>query len=287
LPSLAFELNPFTDENQDSDRNDSPLPELDTAIATFGRRSVITFDGREYEMEEFTSECIFLLARDLFTSSFTVLGGKKKIQILLSDVTIRINDNNQVFIDGNQVPAELSLKTSVGKVVVKRLESSVEVHSPFLEVFCRARDFLCALKLRSSEIMGLLSTTDMSSYKGFSQHEDIPSKRMSSYEVSGKTECENLRFRFMHPYLSEVEGFYSRALSHFIKTIPKEFLDVCRYESKEKTDSHFTSEKFPLHFSRNEKSSMCNREVWFDCRSEIRKCSSVRRSWWRTVDECL
>ncbi|GFT91561.1 apolipoprotein B-100 [Trichonephila clavipes] len=256
-PSLAFELNPFTDENQESDQNGSPSPDLDNAIAAFGRRSVLTFDGREYEMEEFASECIFLLARDLFTSSFTVLGGKKKIQILLPEVTVRINDNNQVFVNGNRVPAELSLKTSVGEVVVKRTEAAVGVHSPFLKVFCRAEDFLCTLQLRSPEIMGLLSATDMSSYKKFSLHEkDIASEWMSSYEVSGKTECENLRFRSIHPYLNEIEASYSRPFSHFARTLPKQFPDVCKYESTGGTDSHFSSEDFPPYSLRNEKSSM-------------------------------
>ncbi|GFY55140.1 apolipoprotein B-100, partial [Trichonephila inaurata madagascariensis] len=264
-PSLVFELNHFTDKNQEGDRNDLPSPELYKAVAAFGRRSVLTFDGREYEMEEFATECIFLLVRDLCTPSFTVLGGKKNIQILLPDVTVRINDDNK-------------------EVVVKRHETAVEVRSPFLKVFCRTGDFLCTLQLRSTKIMGLLSATD----EGFSLHEkDIASKRMRSYEVSGRTECENLRFRSIHPDLNEVEASYSRPLSHFARAFPKQFPDVCEYESKGGTDSHFTSEDFPPYSLRNEKSSMCNRDVWIDFRTKTRKCSSVRRSWWRTADECL
>lgn len=178
----------------------------------FGPSHVYTFDGEIYDVPNYPhSECLFLLAHDVHKSLFTVFTSEKNIHILFPEMSITINDENEVFVNGSQRPISLPLQASNGKVTVKR-GHVVEVWSPSLSVICRSHDFLCVLKLsdyHSGGVMGLLGNADEDSSNEFM----LPNGKTSSsflefvksYEISDISECKNFEMTSAPSLTSEVK----------------------------------------------------------------------------------
>ncbi|GFW22821.1 apolipoprotein B-100 [Trichonephila clavipes] len=194
--------NPFSKEDEDEEIQQTP-PSLGSnkMAMIFGPLHVYTFDEHVYDSAEYSSDCTFLLAHDLRKSTFTVLSDKKTIHVLFPEMTVSVNNENVVFINGSDTPSKLPVEADNGRVIVRRSDV-VEIWSPTLRIICSARDFLCILELstwHNGGTFGLLGNADGSWSKNFS----LPNnKRVSdvlefvtSFEVSGKSECKNLNLR--------------------------------------------------------------------------------------------
>lgn len=107
-PSLSFEdmkSNLFPKENE-IEPHYRPMKRSKRAMI-FGPLHVHTFDESLYDSAEYSSDCSFVLAHDLRKSSFTVLSTKTAIHLLFPDVSVSVNDKDQVFINGSQIEASL------------------------------------------------------------------------------------------------------------------------------------------------------------------------------------
>ena len=63
----------------------------------FGKRHVITFDGKYYEFPKYTqSRCAYLLARDFKDGKFTVYSKADEIITETADIKVSINTNGAV-----------------------------------------------------------------------------------------------------------------------------------------------------------------------------------------------
>ncbi|XP_055927217.1 uncharacterized protein LOC129958641 isoform X2 [Argiope bruennichi] len=208
----------------------------------FGPRHIYTFDGHLYDSADYSHDCTFLLAHDLQKSTFTVLSDKNAIHILFPEMVVSVNEENEVFVNGSDVPSTLPLEAHNGKVVVRKSEI-VEIWSPSLRVACSSKDFLCILELdalHSGATFGLLGNADGSSLNDFS----LPEGKMitnslqfiSSFEVSGKTECKNLKLHpiqsFSYETISNCASQFS-GLCRFNENSFKSFQDICKSDLEE------------------------------------------------------
>lgn len=83
-------------------RIDGPYDQSKFAMI-FGARSVYTFDGKLYESAEYTANCTFLLAHDLRQAKFSVMSDKTSILILFPEMSVRVNDKDEVFVNGTKI----------------------------------------------------------------------------------------------------------------------------------------------------------------------------------------
>ncbi|GFS46673.1 apolipoprotein B-100 [Nephila pilipes] len=241
LPTITLEdiwKNPFSKEDEDE-----AIPQHHHSLGSnkmamiFGPHQVYTFDEHLYDSAEYSSNCTFLLAHDLRKSTFTVLSDEKTIHVLFPEMTVSVNSENVVFINGSDTPSTLPVEANNGRVVVRRSDV-VEIWSPTLRVICSAKDFLCILELNTwhnGETFGLLGNADGLWNNEFS----LPNSKTASdvlefvtnYEVSGKPECKNLKLRNKSPHTSKAVNIcFSTFLSlcRFNDSILESFLETCR-----------------------------------------------------------
>ncbi|CAL1261604.1 unnamed protein product, partial [Larinioides sclopetarius] len=235
----------------------------------FGPLHVYTFDGRVYDSAEYSSGCTFLLAHDLHKSSFTVLSDKNAIHILFPEMVVTVNEENEVFVNGSSFPSTLPIESHNRKVIVRRSEV-VEIWSPTLRVVCRSNDFLCVLELdalHSGSTFGLLGNADGSSRNEFTLPEgnitDDSLDFVTSYEVTGKSECKKLKLRQRTNYsqeaISTCASQFSR-LCRFDKITLESFQDACKLDLEDNKQACYAAAGYSaLCFYKNLKGTLnCN-----------------------------
>lgn len=81
----------------------------------FGPLHVYTFDGYLYDIPDYPhQDCKFLLTHDVHKSLFTVFSSQSGIHLLFPEMSITINSENEVFINGSQLPSSLPIQASNG-----------------------------------------------------------------------------------------------------------------------------------------------------------------------------
>ncbi|GBL98838.1 Apolipoprotein B-100 [Araneus ventricosus] len=271
LPSYSlhgFKLILFPSEDGEIQPRYRPSKSSKIAMI-FGPLHVYTFDGHVYDSAEYSSDCTFLLAHDLHKSSFTVLSDKNAIHILFPEMVVSVNGENEVFVNGSAVPSTLPIEAHNGKVVVRRSEV-VEIWSPSLRVVCSSKDFLCVLELdtlHSGATFGLLGNADGSSRNKFTLPEgNITGDSLefvSSYEVSGKSECQKLKLRQRTIYSHEATSTCSsqfRGLCRFDKSTLESFQDACKLDLEDSKQACYAAAGYSaLCFYKNLKGTTnCN-----------------------------
>ncbi|XP_054724704.1 uncharacterized protein LOC129234685 [Uloborus diversus] len=162
----------------------------------FGPNHVYTFDGHLYSIPPYpNSDCVLLLSHDLHSSQFTILSTQESLHVLFPEMSVTINSNNEVFINGNDVPTITPIQADNGKVVITR-GSNLHVWSPSLQVTCRSEDFLCIFELNSwhtGGTFGLLGDADGISTNDYKlpngKRGNLPDF-VSSYDVTGNPMCK-------------------------------------------------------------------------------------------------
>ncbi|GFR20485.1 apolipoprotein B-100 [Trichonephila clavata] len=269
--------NPFSKEDEDKEIEPNPHSLGSSKMAMiYGPLHVYTFDKHAYDSAEYSSDCMFLLAHDLRKSTFTALSDEKIIHVLFPEMTVSVNNENIVFINGSDTPSKLPVEADNGRVVVRRSDV-VEIWSPTLRVICSARDFLCIFELstwHNGGTFGLLGNADGLWSKNFS----LPNnKRVSdvlefvtSYEVSGKSECKNLNLRKksssnLAAYICSSE-FY--ALCRFDNGILETFSETCKSDVEgEKSNCYSSAAYSALCYYKNLQSGTdCNSKRQEDTR---------------------
>ncbi|KAG8185420.1 hypothetical protein JTE90_018639 [Oedothorax gibbosus] len=216
----------------------------------FGTQSVYTFDGKLYDSAEYASNCTFLLAHDLRKSQFTALSDKTSIHILFPEMTIQVNDKDEVFINGSTSPSQLPLASYNGKVVVRK-SNILEIWSPSLRVICNGKHFLCALEINKwhyGGTFGLLGNADDSLSNEYSLPDGSTTANLlefiKSYEVSGNPDCKTLRLSPKSTFSQQAtetcsEKFETLCLHK--KEIKDSFQETCQSEFEEDPDSCYAA----------------------------------------------
>lgn len=89
--------------------------EKDNVGMIFGHLHVYTFDGHLYDIPEYAhSECLYLLAHDVHKSLFTVFSSQKELHILFPELSLTINDKNEVFVNGSHESSSLPIQSANG-----------------------------------------------------------------------------------------------------------------------------------------------------------------------------
>ena len=89
--------------------------ENDKVGMIFGPLHVYTFDGHLYDIPEYPhSDCSYLLAHDVHKSLFTVFSSRKAIHLLFPEMSVSINAQNEVFVNGSKNPSSLPMQSNNG-----------------------------------------------------------------------------------------------------------------------------------------------------------------------------
>ncbi|XP_035211652.1 uncharacterized protein LOC118185843, partial [Stegodyphus dumicola] len=202
----------------------------------FGPTHVYTFDGYVYDVPKYSSDCIFLLAHDLRTSSFTVLSSKEAIHVLFPEISLSINAENEIFVNGSHIPSPLPIQANTVKVSMKK-ENIIKISSPTLTVICSNTDFLCVLELsmwHRGGTFGLLGNGDgIKNNDMILPNGKLPSglqEFINSYELSDKPECEELIFPSKPSASEEEKKACNQRFDHLCpqtKELRESFLDAC------------------------------------------------------------
>ncbi|GBN92794.1 hypothetical protein AVEN_162541-1, partial [Araneus ventricosus] len=237
LPSISLKeihISPLTGQKSQG------VTEQNKIAMVINSSHVFRFDEHLYPYVLSSSECVFLLAKDVRQSAFTVLSTPEMIHVLFPEMTIGVSKENKVFFNESRIPSKLPVETNSGNIQVKEDGTSVEIQSPSLLVNCRVQQtsHLCVLQLdarQNSETFGLLESADGFNDKEFSITETEARsnilKFVSKYEVSGKAECKNLNQQLKFPPSKGPAELCSRMLlqlCHLKWNILQQFVEMCK-----------------------------------------------------------
>ena len=168
----------------------------DTAMV-FRTNHMMTFDGKVYSVPEFGSEQqTYVLAHDFVDSNFTLLVQKKRITLVVRNMSIAIDDENVVHINGLPTLQELPYQTPISK------ELTIMAKGPWVNVTstkgialsCHLEMFPCIFHLSGwyhGKSRGLLGNLDTEHHNEFILPEggittDL-AEFISAYDVSPQT----------------------------------------------------------------------------------------------------
>lgn len=165
----------------------------DTAMI-FGENHVMTFDGKVYSVPAYANEQqTYVLAHDYIDRNFTLLVQKKIITLVVRNMSVAIDDENVVHINGLPTLQELPYQTRVSK------ELTIMAKGPWVNVTstkgmalsCHVDQFLCIFHLSGwyhGKSRGLLGNLDTEYHNDFILPEggsttDV-AEFISAYDVS-------------------------------------------------------------------------------------------------------
>ncbi|XP_030851546.1 apolipophorins-like [Strongylocentrotus purpuratus] len=163
----------------------------------FRTNHMMTFDGKVYSVPEFGSEQqTYVLAHDFVDSNFTLLVQKKRITLVVRNMSIAIDDENVVHINGLPTLQELPYQTPISK------ELTIMAKGPWVNVTstkgialsCHLEMFPCIFHLSGwyhGKSRGLLGNLDTEHHNEFILPEggittDL-AEFISAYDVSPHT----------------------------------------------------------------------------------------------------
>ena len=124
----------------------------------FGKRHVMTFDGKFYDIPKFPkSSCTYLLARDFVNGKFTVLSQKENLIVQTPDMEVIIHQNGRVTSSVKVTKAgrtykkekrDLPVQSETGLCVWKKNVVQCEFKQG-LKVRCHNDRFMCTITLSS------------------------------------------------------------------------------------------------------------------------------------------
>ena len=146
--------------------------DLDTAMI-FGDSHVMTFDGKVYSVPPYVNERqTYVLAHDFIDRNFTLLTQQNVITLLVNDVSVSIDEQNVVRLNGVPQLQELPYQTPISKeLTIFRKGPWVNVTSTKgIALSCHVDHFMCIVHLSGwyhGKSRGLLGNLDTEHHNEF------------------------------------------------------------------------------------------------------------------------
>ncbi|XP_071476668.1 uncharacterized protein [Diadema antillarum] len=139
----------------------------------FGDNHVMTFDGKVYSVPPYYDEQqTYILAHDFVDRNFSLLVQKKRVTLLVRNMSVAIDDQMVVYKNGEETLQELPYQTPVSKeLTIMRSGPWVNVTSSSgIALLCHKEHFLCIFHLSGwyhSKSRGLLGNVDTEYHNEF------------------------------------------------------------------------------------------------------------------------
>ena len=160
----------------------------------FGENHVMTFDGKVYSVPVYANEQqTYVLAHDYVDRNFTLLVQQRRITLVVRNMSVAIDDENVVHINGQPILQELPYQVPISK------EMTIMAKGPWVNVTttkgialsCHVDHFMCIFHLSGwyhGKSRGLLGNPDTEYHNEFILPEgsittDI-AEFISAYDVS-------------------------------------------------------------------------------------------------------
>lgn len=109
VPELIPELKDFF-SGKKVDKVSPRYPDYKTAIL-HGNGLVYTFDEKTYNFNEYPADgCMYLLGADIRNGRFSILKTKDSVVLALQNKMYRIDADNKVYVNDDDVPSNLPLE---------------------------------------------------------------------------------------------------------------------------------------------------------------------------------
>ncbi|XP_072173028.1 uncharacterized protein [Diadema setosum] len=139
----------------------------------FGDTHMMTFDGKVYSVPPYYDEQqTYILAHDFVDRNFSLLVQKSRITLLVRNMSVAVDDQMVVYIDGEPTFKELPYQTPVSKeLTIMRKGPWVNVTtSSGMALLCHSDHFLCIFHLSGwyhGKSRGLLGNVDTEYHNEF------------------------------------------------------------------------------------------------------------------------
>ncbi|XP_033108621.1 uncharacterized protein LOC117110129 [Anneissia japonica] len=175
------------------------IPPFQSTGMIFGPLHVYTFDQKRYEFPGYKGDgCTYVLASDFVDRNFTIVSTQDTVTLLIQEMSIKVNSENKVQINGRNEIQELPYQSSGKEVTIVRNGQWVEISTTYgLDIKCDAMYAICLFNASHwyyNKTLGLLGTLNEEKHFDMRKPDGNVARDLTdfanSYEVSGSTKCK-------------------------------------------------------------------------------------------------
>ncbi|XP_071952665.1 uncharacterized protein [Antedon mediterranea] len=175
------------------------IPQFQSTAMIFGPLHVYTFDQKRYEFPGYKGEeCSYVLASDFVDRNFTIISTQNSITLVLQEMSIKLNGENKIQINGREEIQELPYQSSGKEVTIVRNGQWVQISTTYgIDIKCDSLYQMClfnASRWYYNKTLGLLGTLNDEKHFDMRKPDGSVAQTLTefanAFEISGNKQCK-------------------------------------------------------------------------------------------------